>query len=104
MAMAGRPGGAPAPRLKEKYESKVRPKLMQQFGFTNPHQVPTLEKIAINIGVGSLLGNWDLDWLASTDMDRALSLTREFQSREAMAVMQLNVCRGALRRLSATAR
>src|SRR3954468_15072705 len=42
----------PAPRLKEKYEKTVRPKLMQQFGFTNPHQVPTLEKIAINMRVG----------------------------------------------------
>jgi hypothetical protein len=59
---------------------------------------------ATNIGLGSLLGNWDLDWLASTDLDRAMSLTREFQSKEAAAVMQLNVCRAALRRLSATAR
>jgi large subunit ribosomal protein L5 len=45
----------PAPRLKEKYEKAVRPKLMQQFGFTNPHQVPTLEKIAINIGMGEAI-------------------------------------------------
>jgi large subunit ribosomal protein L5 len=45
----------PAPRLKEVYEKTVRPKLMQQFGFTNPHQVPTLEKIAINIGVGEAI-------------------------------------------------
>src|SRR4051812_13460758 len=45
----------PAPRLKEMYESKVRPALMKQFGFTNPHQVPTLEKIAINIGMGEAI-------------------------------------------------
>ena len=45
----------PAPRMKAMYESKVRPKLMEQFGFTNPHQVPTLEKIAINIGVGEAI-------------------------------------------------
>ena len=45
----------PAPRLKEMYESKVRPALMKQFGFTNPHQVPTLEKIAINVGVGEAI-------------------------------------------------
>jgi large subunit ribosomal protein L5 len=45
----------PAPRLREKYEKVIRPKLMQQFGFTNPHQVPTLEKIAINIGVGEAI-------------------------------------------------
>ena len=45
----------PAPRLKEMYESKVRPALMKQFGFTNPHQVPTLEKIAINVGMGEAI-------------------------------------------------
>jgi large subunit ribosomal protein L5 len=45
----------PAPRLKEMYESKVRPSLMKQFGFTNPHQVPTLEKIAINVGMGEAI-------------------------------------------------
>jgi large subunit ribosomal protein L5 len=45
----------PPPRLKAKYEATVRPKLMQQFGFTNPHQVPTLEKIAINVGVGEAI-------------------------------------------------
>jgi len=45
----------PAPRMKEIYESKVRPALMKQFGFTNPHQVPTLEKIAINIGMGEAI-------------------------------------------------
>jgi large subunit ribosomal protein L5 len=37
------------------YESKVRPSLMKQFGFTNPHQVPTLEKIAINVGMGEAI-------------------------------------------------
>jgi large subunit ribosomal protein L5 len=45
----------PAPRLKEMYESKVRPSLMKQFGFTNRHQVPTLEKIAINVGMGEAI-------------------------------------------------
>ena len=45
----------PAPRMKAMYESKVRPALMKQFGFTNPHQVPTLEKIAINVGMGEAI-------------------------------------------------
>src|SRR5690242_1854132 len=45
----------PAPRLKEFYQNTVRPKLMQQFGLTNPHQVPTLEKIVVNVGVGEAI-------------------------------------------------
>ncbi len=46
---------APPPRLKEQYQSAVRPRLMQQFGFTNPHEVPSLEKIVINVGVGEAI-------------------------------------------------
>lgn len=45
----------PAPRLKAFYTDTVRPKLSQQFGFTNPHQVPGLEKIVINVGVGEAI-------------------------------------------------
>jgi large subunit ribosomal protein L5 len=43
---------APAPRMKEFYQTTVRPKLQEQFGFTNQHEIPTLEKIVLNVGVG----------------------------------------------------
>jgi len=46
---------APTPRLRTHYHEKVRPKLMEQFGFTNPHQVPALEKIVLNVGVGEAI-------------------------------------------------
>jgi large subunit ribosomal protein L5 len=45
----------PPPRLKIFYQETVRPKLMTQFGFTNPHQVPMLEKVVINVGVGEAI-------------------------------------------------
>src|SRR3954466_3568022 len=45
----------PAPRLKEFYQTSVRPKLSQQFGLTNPHEVPGLEKIVLNVGVGEAI-------------------------------------------------
>ena len=41
-----------APRLKTYYDSTVRANLAKQFGFTNIHQIPTLEKIVLNCGVG----------------------------------------------------
>jgi large subunit ribosomal protein L5 len=41
-----------APRLQELYESSIRPALMEQFGYTNLMQVPRLEKIVVNMGVG----------------------------------------------------
>jgi len=46
---------APPPRLRGYYHEQVRPKLMQQFGLTNPHEIPTLEKIVLNVGVGEAI-------------------------------------------------
>ena len=39
-------------RLKEQYESTVKPALIKEFGYQNAMQVPRLEKIVINMGVG----------------------------------------------------
>jgi large subunit ribosomal protein L5 len=52
-AGAGLP--VPPPRLRATYQEQVRPKLMAQFGFTNPHQVPTLTKIVLNVGLGEAI-------------------------------------------------
>jgi len=41
------------PRLLERYQTQVVPALKKQFGLTNPMAVPRLEKIVINMGVGS---------------------------------------------------
>ena len=41
-----------ATRLQQLYETTVRPALMQEFGYKNPMQVPHLEKIVVNMGVG----------------------------------------------------
>ncbi|MGF1609999.1 MAG: 50S ribosomal protein L5 [Kiloniellales bacterium] len=40
------------PRLQEQFETQVKPAMMQQFGYTNAMQVPRLEKIVVNMGVG----------------------------------------------------
>lgn len=39
-------------RLQERYDSEVRQALMRQFGYKNPMQVPRVEKIVVNMGVG----------------------------------------------------
>jgi large subunit ribosomal protein L5 len=39
-------------RMQERYEAEVRPALMKEFGYQNPMQVPRLDKIVINMGVG----------------------------------------------------
>jgi large subunit ribosomal protein L5 len=40
------------PRMRQRYLNEVRAKLQSEFGYTNPMQVPKLEKIVINMGVG----------------------------------------------------
>ena len=39
-------------RLQERYRQELKPALMQEFGYQNPMQVPRLDKIVVNMGVG----------------------------------------------------
>ena len=45
------------PRLQEYYRNTIRPRLMKQFGLRNPHQIPRLEKIVLNVGLGEAAKN-----------------------------------------------
>jgi len=45
------------PRLKEKYQKEVVDALRQKFGYRNVMEVPRLEKVVINIGVGEAIQN-----------------------------------------------
>ncbi|HUB85922.1 MAG TPA: 50S ribosomal protein L5 [Rhizomicrobium sp.] len=45
------------PRLQQLYVEKVRPALQQEFAYRNVMQVPKLEKIVINMGVGEAAGD-----------------------------------------------
>jgi len=44
-------------RLKEKYKSEVAPALMEQFNYRSSMQIPRLEKIVLNIGLGEAIQN-----------------------------------------------
>jgi len=44
---------APPPRLRGKYENEVMPALTSRFGYSTPMQVPRLEKITLNMGLGT---------------------------------------------------
>ena len=46
-----------ATRLKERYLAEAVPALQQKFGYKNPMQVPKLEKIVINMGLGDCKDN-----------------------------------------------
>ena len=40
------------PRLQEQFESQVVSALMEEFGYKNRHEVPRIEKVVVNMGVG----------------------------------------------------
>ena len=44
-------------RLQEQYKKEILPALQKELGLTNPMQVPKIEKITINMGLGSALGD-----------------------------------------------
>ncbi|HEY7418239.1 MAG TPA: 50S ribosomal protein L5 [Ktedonobacteraceae bacterium] len=46
-----------ASRLKEKYKNEVVPALLKEFNYQNPMQVPTLNKVVVNIGLGEVIQN-----------------------------------------------
>lgn len=45
------------PRLLERYRTEITPKLSEEFGYKNLHQVPKLTKIVVNIGLGEATQN-----------------------------------------------
>ena len=55
VAHAGAGLPVPPPRLKAYYMNTVRQRLMQQFSLGNQHEVPGLEKIVLNVGVGEAI-------------------------------------------------
>lgn len=45
------------PRLKQHYAEKVRPALAEEFKYENPMQVPALDKIVLNMGIGEAVAD-----------------------------------------------
>jgi len=45
------------PRLKEKYQGEVVPALLKEFGYRSVMQVPRLEKVVLNVGLGEAIQN-----------------------------------------------
>lgn len=84
------------PRLQTYYSETVRPALVEKYGYANPHQVPCLQKITLNMGVGAAIADKKLlDVAASalgeiTGQKPVLTLARTsvagFKLREGMPI------------------
>jgi large subunit ribosomal protein L5 len=57
-----------APRLKKYYEEVVRPRLVEQFGYKNRFEVPRIEKIVLNMGVGEAVADTKKITAAAADL------------------------------------
>ncbi|TCT00928.1 50S ribosomal protein L5 [Aquabacter spiritensis] len=58
------------PRLRAHYDEVVRQKMIEQFGYANPMQVPVIEKIIINMGVGEATADTKKATTAAADLAR----------------------------------
>ncbi len=85
-----------APRFKDRYRAEVMPALMERFGYANVHQVPKLEKIVVNMGVGGatqdskLLDSAIADLVIITGQKPAITRAKKsiasFKLRQGMAI------------------
>ena len=57
MADSAKPGEAYEPRLKTEYRARIREAMRTQFGYTNDMQIPKLDKIVINMGIGEAVAD-----------------------------------------------
>ncbi len=84
------------PRLKKHYEEVVRPKLIEEFGYKNVMEVPTIEKIVLNMGVGESTGDSKKATVAAADLaliagqkpviTKARKAISQFKVREGMPI------------------
>jgi large subunit ribosomal protein L5 len=55
-------------RLRKQFDEVIRKKLMEQFGYKNPMQVPRIDKVVLNMGVGEAVNDRKKVDLAAADM------------------------------------
>ena len=93
-----------ASRLKEKYQKEVVPSLQKEFNYSNPMQVPTVNKVVVNIGMGEAIQNAKAMDAAVSDLavitgqrpviTRAKRSVATFKLREGMQIGCMVTLRG----------
>ncbi len=72
---------APPPRLRKKYADEVVPALRKEFNYGNAMQVPRLEKIVVNMGLGKAVQNPKIIEFAVEEGDCELQASRGLAHR-----------------------
>lgn len=58
------------PRLRQQYDEEIVKKLTEQFGYKNPMEVPKLEKIVLNMGIGEATADSKLVQVAVAELEK----------------------------------
>lgn len=84
------------PRMRKHYDEVVRPAMIEQFGYKNPMEVPNIEKIVLNMGVGEAVNDTKKVTIAAGDLaliagqkpviTRARNAISTFKVRENMPI------------------
>lgn len=84
------------PRLKKLYREEIRSKLTEKFNYRNPMQVPEMDKVVLNMGVGEAVGDSKKIGYAAADLEkiagqkpvitRARNSIASFKVREGMPI------------------
>ena len=92
------------PRLLERYKTEIVPKLLGEFSYRNVHQVPRVEKVVVNMGVGEATQNPKLLERAVEELGqitgqkanvrRARKSVSNFKLREGQAIGAMVTLRG----------
>ena len=80
----------PAPRLLGMLRDQVGPQMVTEFGYTSPMQVPKLEKIVLNIGMGEALQNARAMEAATADLT-AISGQKPLVTRAKRSIAQFKI-------------
>lgn len=82
--------GNPMPRMKDRYRSEIASQLMKDLGYKNVNQVPRVEKVVLNMGLGEAIQNAKVIDAAVQEM-RAISGQKPVvtKSRKAIANFKL---------------
>jgi len=94
-----------APRLLDKYNSEIVGKLREEFSYGNVHQVPRVEKVVVNMGLGEAASNPKLMERATQELAlitgqnacirRAKNSVSNFKLREGQAIGAMVTLRGS---------
>jgi len=82
-----------APRLLEKYKQQAVPALTKQFSYKNPMQVPRLQKIVVNMGLGAAVANPKIIDTAVEDL-RAITAQKPVVTRAKKAIANFKLREG----------